>query len=62
MINYNLAEQKEVGVGDFKHLMRAVITLHVTYMKNLGFEKKQIASIISTEMEDIAAEMRATLK
>jgi hypothetical protein len=60
-MNYNLAEYSEVGVADFKTLSRRLVTLHIAYMKNLGFEKKTIASVIGTEMEDTAAEMRAHL-
>jgi hypothetical protein len=61
-VNYNMAELQEAGVSDFKYLMRRAVTLHRIYLLNMGFEKKQVASLIISQMEDVASEVRATLK
>jgi hypothetical protein len=62
MINYNMGEMKEAGVSDFKNLLRRAVVLHKVYLLNMGFEKKQVANLIVSQMEDVASETRAALK
>ena len=55
--NFNMAELKTANIGEFHILLNRVVTLHVAWLKEQGFESKMIGTITCDTLTQVQNEV-----